>query len=158
MHPCDMPHSVHVAPCYLSCACSRGNHGYGARCYIIPLGSTPRVGIRGGHERNRTQPDAPVHGSHYMILIDDANEPHRGRIPGISRVSMPKSFVLRTDQRGRPVKVPGERQRVSSAAQSSHPLAWRHKGYPPPQETPRAARGIPQMHLDREVIFTEHPT
>ena len=131
MHPCDMPHSVHVAPCYLICAFSRGNHGYGARCYILPLGSTPRVGIRGGHERNRTQPGAPVHGSHYMILIDDANEPHRGRIPGISRVSMPKSFVLRTEQRGRPVKVPGERQRVSSAAQSSHPLAWRHKGYPP---------------------------
>ena len=61
MHPCDMPHSVHVAPCYLICAFSRGNHGYGARCYILPLGSTPRVGIRGGHERNRTQPDAPVH-------------------------------------------------------------------------------------------------
>ena len=74
MHPCDMPHSVHVAPCYLICAFSRGNHGYGARCYILPLGSTPRVGIRGGHERNRTQPDAPVHGSHYMILIDEATE------------------------------------------------------------------------------------
>jgi hypothetical protein len=74
VHPCDMPHSVHVAPCYLICAFSRGNHGYGARCYILPLGSTPRVGIRGGHERNRTQPDAPVHGSHYMILIDEATE------------------------------------------------------------------------------------
>ena len=75
MHSCDMPHSVHAAPYYLICAFSRGNHGLGARHNISPSRSTPRVGIRGGHERNRTQPCAPAHGSRYMLLIDDALEP-----------------------------------------------------------------------------------
>ena len=74
-----MPHSVHVAPYYLICVW--GNHGFGARRYIIPPRSTLRVGFRGGHERNRTQPCAPAHGSHYMILIDDANEPIEDGFP-----------------------------------------------------------------------------
>ena len=47
--------------------------GIGAR-RNIPQRSTPRDGIRGGHGRNRTQPRAAGHGSHYMTLIDDANE------------------------------------------------------------------------------------
>ena len=65
--PLTSPYTSHCAP--------PGDHlGTGARRYIIPSRSTPRNGTRGGHGRNRTQPRAPGHGSHYMTLIDDANE------------------------------------------------------------------------------------